>query len=104
MTYEVLVENEREQTYTATLLGGPSLRASGTTQEEALGKLRETLKTLLRNAKIVQIQVDLPCEPNPWVRLAGVYKDHPLFDELLAEMEKDRRELDGEEPDFEKAS
>ncbi len=104
MTYEVLVENEREQSYTATLLGWPKLSVSAGTREEALGKLRETLEQRLAKAEVVTIEVNLPREPNPWLRLAGVYQDHPLFDELLAEMEADRRELDAEERDSEEAS
>ncbi|MGK7902781.1 MAG: hypothetical protein AB4352_15495 [Hormoscilla sp.] len=33
---------------------------------------------------------------NPWVRLAGKYKDDPLFDNFLADMEAYRRQLDAE--------
>jgi hypothetical protein len=97
MTYEVLVETEQERTYTATLLSGPRLSVSGVTREDALRKLRDTLERRLAKAEVVTIEVDAPCESNPWGQLAGVYKDHPLFDELLAEMEADRRELDAYE-------
>ncbi len=51
----------------------------------------------LAKAEVVTIEVDLPQQPNPWIRLAGVYKDNPLFEEFLAEMEADRRELAAEE-------
>ncbi len=51
----------------------------------------------LAKAEVVTIEVDLPQQPNPWIRLAGVYKDNPLFEEFLAEMEADRRELAEEE-------
>ncbi len=104
MTYEVLLENERERSYTATLLGWPKLSVSATTREEALGRLRETLEQRLAKAEVVTIEVDLPRQPNPWHKLAGVYQDHPLFDELLAEMEADRRELDAKELDPEEAA
>lgn len=97
MTYDVLVENEQDRSYTATLLGWPKLSVSGSTRGEALDELTRTLKRRLAKAEVVTIEVDLPREPNPWIRLAGVYKDHPLFDELLDEMEADRRELDAEE-------
>ena len=98
MMYDVLLEQEQEQTYTATLLGGPRLSVSAATREEALGELRQTLERRLAKAEVVTIEVDLlHPNPNPWVRLAGVYKDNPLFDEFLAEMEADRRELAAEE-------
>ncbi len=103
MTYDVLVENEQERSYTATLLGWPKLSVSGSTRDEALDELTRTLKRRLAKAEVVTIEVDLPREPNPWIRLAGVYKDHPMFDDLVAEMEADRRELDAEELDSEEA-
>ncbi len=49
------------------------------------------------------IEVDLPHQPDPWVRLAGVYKDNPLFEDFLAEMEADRRELADDEATAEEA-
>lgn len=99
MTYDVLVENEQGRSYTATLLGWPKLSVSGASRDEVLGKLRESLERRLANAELVRIEVDVPPEPNPWLRLAGVYRDHPLFEEVLAEMEADRRQLDAEQPD-----
>ncbi len=65
MTYDVLVEQEQEQTYTATLLGGPRLSVSAATREEAVGKLRYTLERRLAKAEVVTIEVDLPSKPNP---------------------------------------
>lgn len=56
MTYDVLVEQEQEHNYTATLLGWPKLSASGTTREEVLGKLRANLEQRLAKAEIVSIR------------------------------------------------
>ena len=103
MMYDVLVEEEQERTYTATLLGWPRLSVSAATREEALGKLRHTLEQRLSKAEVVTIEVDLPHQTNPWIRLAGVYKDNPLFEDFLAEMEADRRELAAEEAAAEEA-
>ncbi len=97
MTYEVLVEQKEEQSYTATLLGGPRLSVSAATREQAVGELQHTLEQRMARAEVVTIEVDVPRQSNPWIRLAGVFKDNPLFEELLAEMEADRRELAAEE-------
>lgn len=97
MTYDVLLENEQERSYTATLLGWPKLTASAPTREKALGELQRTVEERLSRAEIVKMEVDLPQAPNPWRRLAGIYNDDPLFEDFLAEMEADRRELDAEE-------
>jgi hypothetical protein len=33
---------------------------------------------------------------HPWMKFAGMYEDNPLFDEVLADIEAYRRELDEE--------
>lgn len=101
MTYDVLVENEQERSYTATLLGWPKLSESGATRDEALERLRQALKQRLSTAEVVTLEIDTPRESNPWVRLAGVYQDHPLFEDLLGEIQADRQELEAEDLDAE---
>ena len=43
------------------------------------------------------LQKELGNEENPWLKLAGKYKDDPQFDEMLAYIESDRQELDAQE-------
>ena len=31
---------------------------------------------------------------NPWRKFAGMYKDNPVFDEVIAYMESERKEID----------
>ena len=48
--------------------------------------------------KQVRENVKPPSNPSddPWVKYAGMFKDDPDFDDLLAEMEAYRREIDAE--------
>ena len=89
----VLLEHKPDCCYTATLLGWPDCTAQGSTEEEALARLRQVLRERLSQAKIVRFEVEVPQAEHPVVRLAGVFKDDPFFDELQEEMAAYRREL-----------
>ena len=39
---------------------------------------------------------------NPWLEMAGKYKDDPLFDDMLAYIEEYRRELDAELEEYDR--
>ncbi|MBD2663773.1 hypothetical protein B6N60_01336 [Richelia sinica FACHB-800] len=43
-------------------------------------------------------------ESNPFIKFAGMFKDDPLFDEFVEEMDKNRRELDEEIAGYEACS
>ncbi len=97
MTYSAVVENDQGRSYRATVLGWPDCTVAGATREEALAKLRAALRRRLSEVEIVPLEIDLPENTNPWVRFAGMFQDDPLFDEIVEEMEADRRVLDAEE-------
>ena len=73
------------------------------TPEEQLmvmGHLVECIKKRLKNSKIVTLEIDSPQTDNPWMKVAGMYKDNPLFDEVLAEIEAERRQVDAEMEEY----
>ena len=97
MTYNAVLESRHGRSYKATVLGWPDCSAAGATRQEALAKLREALRKRLSEVEIVPLEMDLPEDANPWVRFAGMFEDDPLFEEVLQEIEADRRALDAEE-------
>ena len=97
MTYYVLVENGEQGNYTATVLGWPDCTAQGATRQEALARLRQALITRLAQAEIVPLEIEHPPSGHPWLKFAGMFKDDPLFDDVLAEIEAYRRELDADD-------
>ncbi|GAA6621198.1 hypothetical protein [Scytonema sp. NUACC26] len=45
----------------------------------------------LQNSKIVTLEIDSPQTDNPWLEVIGMYNDNLLFDEVLADIEAERR-------------
>jgi predicted RNase H-like HicB family nuclease len=97
MTYQAVVETEEPMGYRATLLGWPNCSAQGGTREAALEALREVVKQRLSRAEIVRIEVELPEKANAWLGFAGMFKDDPLFDQVVEDMESYRREIDADD-------
>jgi hypothetical protein len=57
-----------------------ALTAEGATAEEALEKLRDLFDhRLAGGAQLVPLEV--PDSDNPWMKMAGIFKDDPLFDD-----------------------
>ena len=71
--------------------------AEGASREEALARLEALIKGQLRaGVQLVALQVPAA---NPWVAFAGMFKDNPLFDEVIEIMAENRRLAD-EDPDY----
>lgn len=96
LTYDVLIENQQDGSVSATVLALSDCKAIGATKEEALTSLRELLTARLAKAEIVSLEIEPPSLEHPWMKFAGMFKDDPQFDEMLAYIEADRRELDAE--------
>ncbi len=95
LNYDVLIENQPDGTVKATLLGLPDCQGLGNTETEAIEKLSQSLQHRLESAKIVTLAIEVPqVVENPWLKIAGKYKDDPQFDEMLEYIEEYRRELD----------
>ena len=104
MTYYVTVENGTANHYTATVIGWPNCVAEGTTREEAIARVKQRFTEHLKQVEIMPIEVETtnlkqPAikEGHPWAKVAGMYQDNPLFDEVLDSIETYRRELDADE-------
>lgn len=100
LAYPVLIEAQQEGGYQATLLSMPGFQASGATREEALQNLRQVLKARLEKADIVSLEIDNPQYEHPWIKFAGMYKDNPLFGEVLENIEAERRKMDEEMEEY----
>ncbi|MBW4510286.1 MAG: type II toxin-antitoxin system HicB family antitoxin [Scytonematopsis contorta HA4267-MV1] len=97
--YSVLVE-QKEDGYQATVWGQPDLVVFAPTREEALKNLNELVNTRLQNVEIVTVVIEAPKSEHPWMKFAGMFKDDPMFDEVLAHIEEYRRELDAETEEY----
>jgi predicted RNase H-like HicB family nuclease len=92
LTYDVLIENQEDGTVKATLLILPECQSLGATKEEALNNLIQLFQA--RKPEIVTLEIEPAKTENPWLKIAGKYKDDPQFDQMLEYIEEYRRELD----------
>lgn len=84
---DVLIKPESQGRVSATVLGWPEYRAEGDDRQSALSALQRLLDEQLAQADIVTFELK-PSQPeNPWVAMAGEFKDDPLFDAMLADIE-----------------
>jgi hypothetical protein len=95
-TFDVLIKTESEGRVSATVLGLPEYRSEGSNKASALAALQSLLATNLSQAEIVSIDINVPQPENPWLKMAGRYKNDPHFDEMLDNIAAYRRELDAE--------
>ncbi|MBK1987572.1 hypothetical protein A0J48_008480 [Sphaerospermopsis aphanizomenoides BCCUSP55] len=92
LTYDVLIENQEDGTIKATLLSLPECQGLGATKEEALNNLIQLFQA--RKPEIVTLEIEPPQTEHPWMRFAGMHKNNPLVDEVIASMEEERNALD----------
>lgn len=98
VNYSVLIE-EFEGGYQATVWGLPDCQVFAPTRKDALANLHELVNNRLQNVEIITAVVDLP-SGHPWMKFAGMFKDDPQFDDMLADIEAYRRELDAEMEEY----
>ena len=98
MKIPILVEPIENAGYRAT--SGPPLAASaeGATRDEALARLREEINRRMPEAAIVMPLDITTTEENPWLAMAGMFRNNRLFDEWQAAIEEYRRKVDEEDP------
>jgi hypothetical protein len=96
MQIQVLIERLAYNLYRAR--SGEPLAATveGATEQEARDKLREVLTARFAKGGVWMEMMDLPAATNPWLKMAGMYKDDPYFDEWQAEIAAHRREVDAD--------
>jgi hypothetical protein len=97
MQIPILVEPVANNGYRAT--SGPplGLSAEGPTRDEAIDKLALLLRDRLSNGiEVVAAEVPARVVENPWVKYAGMFKDDPMFAEVVDIMKENRRKDDAD--------
>jgi len=104
--YQVLVRSQSSDLFTAAVLGMADCVAEGRTREEAIANAKRVLAERLARGEIVIIELEdadvengtsRQATDDVWREQAGRFRDDPTFDEFLAEMQRERRELDSKE-------
>ena len=97
--YQVLVRNGSSDLFVASVLGMSDCVGEGRTKEEAIAKAKAALVDRLARGEIVTIDVEsnTVSASNVWREQAGRFHDDPTFDEFVAEIQSEGRDLDSEE-------
>lgn len=97
MEIPVLVERVAGNGFVAKMGEPFSITAIGADRTEALRNLQSVVLQRLQNGATIELlHVDGASESNPWVQNAGIFKDNPMFDEVLAIMAENRRKDDAD--------
>jgi hypothetical protein len=100
MQIPILLEQVANNGYRAT--SGPplALSAEGATRDEAIDKLEQQLRDRLSTGVEI-VSAEVPAQPveNPWVKYAGMFKDDPMFADVVEIMKQNRRK-DEEDPAY----
>ncbi len=92
MEYTVLLQPQRRGGFKATLPAFPTCRSVGATEEEALANLRSALNKLLQKSKIISLEVAGNArEHDPWLAMAGMWRDDPTWEEYQRLIKKNRK-------------
>lgn len=93
-SYQVLIEYLPESQVKATVLGWENCQVIGISKEQTLSKLQDLLSHRLQNTEIVSLEVEITKKEHPWLKFAGMFKDDPVFDDVIEDINNYRRELD----------
>ncbi|MCI0485750.1 MAG: hypothetical protein L0229_04030 [Blastocatellia bacterium] len=99
MTFDVILLKQADNGYIARPVLWPDSAVEGTTEQEALDRVRDLIRDLLGRTQLVQVEVDVPESQtdNPWLARAGWFANDPTWDDFLQAMADYRRQLDDEQ-------
>lgn len=96
MIFDVILLKEANNGYRARPVLWPDVVAQGTTEQEALDRVRSLIRDLFSAARLVQVEVDVPEEKiaNPWAAKAGMFADDLTWEDFQQAMADYRRQVD----------
>ena len=97
MNVTVLLERVDAETYRAITSQPIALETEGSSREEAIQRLRQLVEQRLATGELIEMDIPVAQETNPWIAFAGVWKDHPDFEAFLENVSEHRRQVDATE-------
>lgn len=95
MQYQVFVQNPAERRFVASVMGMPTVRGEGVTEEEAIANAKAALESQLATGKFVTIELDLGAQPHTSafsMQYAGIFADDPSFEDWMEKLALIRQE------------
>ena len=94
----VLVEKLGEKKFRASTSQPIPLESEGRSGEEAVKRLCALARKRLAAGQWQHVSLPGPPQPNPWIAYAGIWKDHPDFDDFLKNIADHRRAVNESGP------
>lgn len=94
MDVSVMLEQVEGNGFRATALVPTPLVSEAPTRDEAVSGIRRLICEKLAGAELIQIDVSLADSDNPWLAIAGSWRDHPDVDEVVENISNYRRKVD----------
>jgi hypothetical protein len=96
MDVSVMLEEVQGNGYRATAMVPTAVVAEASTREEAVERIRTMISQRLSRAELIQIEVPTHSDLNPWLAIAGTWRDHPDVDEVVKNIQAYRHEVDAD--------
>lgn len=94
MTYDVLLTRENDRLFKARVLLLPDIVVTGSNETDVLDKVKVAIASLRQKSRIVQLDVPSETEDDPWMQMAGIWKDDPDWETFQAEVKHYRAQFD----------
>ena len=94
MEMTVLVERLADDKYRASTECPVAMESEGSSPNEAVEKLREQAVQRFTGSELVHVSLPGVNDSSPWLKYAGIWRDHPHFDRFLDDIAEYLRTVD----------
>jgi hypothetical protein len=91
----ILIEKLGKNKYRASTSQPIALESEGRSRDEAVERLCALARKRLTAGEWQEVSLPGPPEANPWITYAGIWKDHPDFEDFLKNIAEHRRAANG---------
>jgi predicted RNase H-like HicB family nuclease len=102
ITVTLMLEPQASGGFVASAVEFPAVRVEAATEAAAIAELQQALGAHVAHAKIMPwvmpvSPIEAAIDPPAWAKFAGIFRDNPMFDEVMASIQADR-DAWGDEP------
>jgi hypothetical protein len=95
-TFPLCWNKSKGNGYRATTFAAGPRVAEAATRDGAVEKLRRLICDKLSGVELIQLQIPVATQPDPWLAVAGIWRDHPDAEAIEQNINEYRREMDAD--------
>lgn len=81
MQYQIFLQSQSQQSFLASVVGMSNLTAEGTTEEEAILKIKSVLEATLSTGTFINVEIQAETTL-PQMKFAGIFVGDQTFDDF----------------------